>query len=185
MDKEKKPLGVLEFVVEIERLPYTDKKSWFDALKGFQSMHNLSGGQTTFEVFADMDVRRNILAKTAERMMSVSLDNAIPGSRIVEFDFDEEGDLYYAKIRVPDNPDARVRINMGKGKFVPRLLAHTVKVMEDDESKNVAMVEVMLCMDFVWKKGENTDEVSGGSKDSCDGLGYETDEASGSMGSDE
>lgn len=162
---EKTAKNMLEFVVEIERLPYTDKVTWFKAMKTFRTMHNCAGGVTTFEVFEDADVRRTVVSKSQNRMMQISLDNIIPGARIVEFDLDEDGDLYYAKIHVPDNPEARGRINMGKGKFVPRLLAHTEEVEEDGEKKNIAVVELMLCLDFVWKKGENTDEVQSGSEE--------------------
>lgn len=181
--EEKTTKTALEFIVEIERLPYTDKKSWLDAMTGFQTMHRLANGLSTFEVFDDADIRRSVLAKSYERMATVSLENTIPGARITEFDIDSEGDLYYAKIRIPDNPDARIRINMGKGKFIPRLMAHTVEVEEDGKKKNMAIVDVMLCMDFVWKKGENTDEVQSGSEDSCEGdIGEEASDSVGAGG---
>lgn len=184
MDK-KETKGALEFIVEIERLPYTDKESWFNAMKGFQTMHRLANGMSAFEVFDDADIRRSEISKSSERIARVSLDNTIPGARITDFDLDPEGDLYYAKIRVPDNPEARIRINMGNGKFIPRLFAHNIEVTEDGKKKNMAMVDVMLCMDFVWKKGENIDEVQSGSEDSCEGnIGNETPDSVGTGNGD-
>lgn len=181
--EEKVTKGMLEFVVEIERLSYTDKESWLKAMKTFQTMHNCAGGQSMFEVFEDADVRRTVVSKSQNRMMQISMDNTIPGARITEFDIDGEGDLYYAKLQVPDNPEAKGRINMGKGKLIPRLLAHTEEVEEAGEKKNIAKVDLMMCLDFVWKKGGNVDEDQSGSEEhdeECVG-----DETSDAVGTDE
>lgn len=172
---------MLEFVVEIERIPYTDKESWFKAMKAFQVMHSCASERGVFEVFEDADTRRAVIAKNQNRMMHISIENTIPGAKITEFDLDEEGDLYYAKIRVPDNPEARGRINMGKGKFIPRLLAHTETCIEDGKKKQIAKVNVMICLDFVWKKGENVDEDQSGSKEH-DGEGCVRNETPDAIG---
>lgn len=166
MMEEKTTKSMLEFIVEIERLRGTRKETWFKAMKTLQTMCNLSPGAAVFEVFADTDTRRDIITRGTERLMQVSLENVIPGARIVEFDLDEEGDEYYAKIHVPDNPDARIRINMGKGKFIPRLMAHTEKYEDNGEIKKIANVDLMICLDFVWKKGETVNEVPSGSEES-------------------